>query len=447
MAATVKAAGIGADQVHRVLSQHMLVDGYHMVPDLVASHGSWLVDERDGREYLDFFSNFASQALGWNHPALGDPEFRERLLLAALHKPANSDVYTRFFADFVETFATLAVPPSHNRHMFFVDGGALAVENTLKAAFDWKIRRNQARGVNGEVGTKVLHFRQAFHGRSGYTLSLTNTSDPRKTALFPKFDWPRISNPRVIFPLSEHLAEVEAAEERAVAEIREAVSRYGDDIACLIVEPIQAEGGDNHFRPEFLARLRELADAHDFLLIFDEVQTGIGLTGSMWAWQGLGVEPDLFAFGKKTQVCGFAANPRIDTVKDNVFHVSSRINSTWGGNLADMVRATRVLEVIERDDLVANARNLGAFLVQGLQQLAQEFPALVSQVRGRGMIIAFDLPDAAVRGRLLNAVRERGLILLPCGATSIRLRPFLDLNREDAARGIELLADALRSIA
>jgi L-lysine 6-transaminase len=145
----------------------------------------------------------------------------------------------------------------------------------------------------------VIHFRQAFHGRSGYTLSLTNTADPRKTDHFPTFDWPRIDNPRIVFPLERHLAEVEAAEARAVAQIEEAVARHGHDIACLIVEPIQAEGGDNHFRPEFLRALRRLADRHDFLLIFDEVQTGLGMTGSMWAWQQLGVEPDLFAFGKK----------------------------------------------------------------------------------------------------------------------------------------------------
>ncbi len=446
MAASLKASRVAAQDVHKTLGRHMLVDGFHIVPDLRRSRGSQLIDERDGKSYLDFFSNFASQAVGWNHPALADPEFRERLLVAALHKPANSDVYTRFFAEFVDTLARVAVPPSHARHMFFVEGGALAVENTLKAAFDWKVKRNQAAGRGDSIGTRVLHFRQAFHGRSGYTLSLTNTFDPRKTALYPKFDWPRISNPRVIFPLAENLPEIQAAEARAVAEISEAVARYGDDIACLIVEPIQAEGGDNHFRAEFLRELRRLADQHDFLLIFDEVQTGLGLTGSMWAWQGLGVEPDLFAFGKKVQVCGFAANGRIDTVKDNVFQVSSRINSTWGGNLVDMVRATRILEIIEADTLVENASNVGAFLLAGLNDLAGELPHLVLQARGRGLMIAFDLPDQETRARAVAAARTQGLLLLPCGATAIRFRPFLDITREDAAKGLDLLGRALRTL-
>jgi L-lysine 6-transaminase len=446
MATTVRSSRLSPQQVHDVLSQHILVDGFHLVPDLVRSHGSTLVDERDGRSYLDFYSNFASQALGWNHPGLADPEFRERLLLAALHKPANSDLYTRFFAEFVDTLARVAIPESHARHLFFIEGGALAVENTLKAAFDWKIRRNQARGLTGEVGTKVIHFQQAFHGRSGYTLALTNTSDPRKTALFPKLDWPRISNPKIIFPLADHLAEVEAAEARAVAEIEAAVARFGDDVACLIIEPIQGEGGDNHFRPEFLRELRRLADEHDFLLIFDEVQTGLGITGSMWAWQGLGVEPDLFAFGKKTQVCGFAANGRLDEVTDNVFHVSSRINSTWGGNLVDMVRATRILEIIAADDLVANARRAGAALLSGLHSLAADYPALVAQVRGRGLMNALDLPDGSTRSRLLPVARQEGLLVLPCGARSIRFRPFLDVSIEDATTAVTLLGRALHRL-
>jgi L-lysine 6-transaminase len=446
MATILNSSRVAAGEVHKVLGRHMLVDGFHIIPDLAKSHGSHLVDEREGKVYVDFFSNFASQALGWNHPSFGDPEFRERLLLAALHKPANSDVYTRFLAEFVETFARVAVPRSHASHLFLVEGGALAVENTLKAAFDWKVRKNQAAGRGDFLGTRVLHFRQAFHGRSGYTLSLTNTFDPRKTALYPKFDWPRISNPRITFPLAEHLAEIEADEARAVAEIEEAVARHGHDIACLIVEPIQAEGGDNHFRPEFLRELRRLADTHGFLLIFDEVQTGLGLTGAMWAWQGLGVEPDLFAFGKKVQVCGFAANRRIDEVKENVFEVSSRINSTWGGNLADMVRATQILEVIAAEKLVENAATMGTFLTQGLHEIAGTYPDLVSQVRGRGLMIAFDLPDQETRARAVSAARTEGLLLLPCGASSIRFRPFLDVTRDDAAAGLDRLERALRTL-
>ena len=229
--------------------------------------------------------------------------------------------------------------------------------NALKTAFDWKVRKNLAAG-KGERGSQIIHFRQAFHGRSGYTLSLTNT-EPMKVAYFPKFDWPRIENPYIRFPEAEHLAETEAAEARAIAAIEAAVAANPDDIAGLIIEPIQGEGGDLHFRGEFLRELRRLADEHEFLLIFDEVQTGVGMTGRMWCHQHFGVEPDVLVFGKKTQVCGILASRRMDEVEDNVFRLPSRINSTFGGNLVDMVRFGRYLEIIEEEDLVGNAARVG----------------------------------------------------------------------------------------
>lgn len=427
-----------------VLSRHILVDGYHVVMDLERSRGSYLYDARSDRMLLDFFTNFATYPVGYNHPKTADPEYREKLLIAALHKPTNSDTYTTQYAEFVEAFSTLAVPPSHNGHLFFVEGGSLAVENALKTAFDWKVRKNFARGDALERGRQVLHFRHAFHGRSGYSISLTNTADPRKTQYFPKFEWPRLTCPKLSFPVTgDVLRETAQAEDLVEREIREACARFPNDVAALIIEPIQGEGGDNHFRPEFFSRLRRLADELEFLLIFDEVQTGVGLTGSMWAWQQFGVEPDLFCFGKKTQVCGFASNGRIDDV-DNVFKVSSRINSTWGGNLADMVRCAKYLEIIADENLIDNARVVGEHLISRLRELAQELPA-VSNVRGRGLFVAFDLPDKEVRDRTLSACLDNGLIALASGASAIRFRPALNLSREEADEGVRKLRRAVQS--
>ncbi|HSE63228.1 MAG TPA: L-lysine 6-transaminase [Thermoanaerobaculia bacterium] len=427
-----------------VLSRHILVDGYHVVMDLERSRGSYLYDARSDRMLLDFFTNFATYPVGYNHPKTADPEYREKLLLAALHKPTNSDTYTTQYAEFVETFSNLAVPPSHNGHLFFVEGGSIAVENALKTAFDWKVRKNFARGDALERGRQVLHFRHAFHGRSGYSISLTNTADPRKTQYFPKFEWPRLTCPRLSFPVTaDVLREAAQAEDLVEREIREACARFPNDVAALIIEPIQGEGGDNHFRPEFFSRLRRLADELEFLLVFDEVQTGVGLTGSMWAWQQFGVEPDLFCFGKKTQVCGFASNGRIDDV-ENVFKVSSRINSTWGGNLADMVRCAKYLEIIADENLIDNARVVGEHLIARLRELAEELPA-VSNVRGRGLFVAFDLPDKEVRDRTLAACLDNGLIALASGASAIRFRPALNLSREEADEGVRKLRRAVQS--
>jgi L-lysine 6-transaminase len=437
-----------AKTVLESLSKHILVDGYHVVMDLRESHGNFIHDSLHGVEILDFYSHFATCPIGYAHPKLTTPEFLDELAWTAITKPANSDIYTEQMASFVETFARLGVPATHSGHMFFVEGGALANENALKAAFDWKVRRNFKKGHRREVGSKILHFEQAFHGRTGYTLSLTNTSDPRKTMYFPKFDWPRVVNPKLTFPLTEEsLAATIALENLSIAQIERAIHENGDDIAAFILEPIQGEGGDNHFRAEFLARVRALCDEHDMLLILDEVQTGMGLTGTMWAFQGLGITPDLFTFGKKTQVCGFASNDRILGEKENVFTVSSRINSTWGGNLVDMVRCRRILEVMAEEKLVENAKTTGDFLLGKLNELASEFPGKVTNVRGRGLFIAFDLPDAKTRGEAMSCwLKKHNVMSLASGERAIRLRPPLTLTRDEAALGVQRLRAALTEI-
>jgi L-lysine 6-transaminase len=425
-------------RVLEVLARSMLADGLDLVLDLDRSAGSYLVDARTGERYLDMFTFFASSALGMNHPALAaDDAFRAELAQAAVNKPSNSDVYSVPMARFVDTFARVLGDPALP-HLFFVDGGALAVENALKAAFDWKSRLNESRGLDPALGTRAMHLRSAFHGRSGYTLSLTNT-DPNKVARFPKFDWPRIDAPHI-----RPGADMAALEAESLRQARAAFERYPNDVACFIAEPIQGEGGDRHFRPEFFAAMRALCDEFDALLIVDEVQTGCGITGTPWAYQQLGITPDVVAFGKKTQVCGVMAGRRIDEVADNVFTVSSRINSTWGGNLADMVRARRILEVIEADDLFARAAHAGGYLRARLERLAVEFPGLVLDVRGRGLMCAFSLPTPAQRDALIRRLWERRVIMLASGADSVRFRPALTVSRAELDGAVDAVREALR---
>src|SRR5690606_11559003 len=437
---------VSPELVQPILSRHLLTKSMMpMVLDMKRSHGVRLVDQLTGETYLDFFGFFASVALGMNHPKMtGDEDFLGRLQQAALNKITNSDVFTEHKARFVQTFSRVGIPPELP-HVFFVSGGALAVENALKAAFDWKVRLNQRKGRSGVVGQQVLHFREAFHGRSGYTMSLTNT-DPRKTDFFPKFDWPRVSNPKLQFPLTEErLENVKRAEEAALNEARRHFHVRGDDIACIIIEPIQGEGGDNHFRPEFLAGLRQLADENDALLIFDEVQTGVGATGSFWAYQGLGVQPDILCFGKKTQVCGILASKRLDEVEDNVFQVPSRINSTWGGNLVDMVRFDRILEIIEEDDLLGHVRIVGGHLLNRLEDLQERIP-VVSNVRGRGLMCAFDLPETESRDAFLKEAYDVGVVMLGSGRRSVRFRSPRIITTEEVDEGIDRIEHALQRV-
>lgn len=425
--------------VHERLGKHILADGYPLVMDIVKSHGSYIVNE-NGEEYLDMFSMFASASIGYNHPHLvKNLEFLGRM---AVNKPTVSDVYTEEYADFVDTFERVAIP-KELQYAFFVEGGALAVENALKAAFDWKTRLNKSKGIDLEAG-KVIHFQQAFHGRSGYTLTLTNTKDPRKYMYFPKFDWPRIVNPKMYFPVTEENLEKTISQEKiAIEQIMSAISENPDQIAALIIETIQAEGGDNYFRNEFFKELRRICDENEILLVLDEVQTGIGLTGKMWGFQNYDIIPDIISFGKKTQVCGILANKeKLDQVEHNVFQESSRINSTFGGNYIDMIRFKLILEVIEQENLLENVRVQGEYLKNELEKIQAKY-SNVSNVRGMGLFLAFDLPSDEERSAFINKAFENKLILLPCGTQSVRFRPHLNVRREDLEKAVEIIHNIL----
>lgn len=428
------------NKVKETLGKHILADGFDFVMDFEKSHGSYIADRLTGKEYLDMFSMFASASVGYNHPYI--LEKADWLGKMAIYKPTLSDVYLQEYADFMEVFARVAIP-KELPYCFFVEGGALAVENALKTAFDWKTRKNWQKNIDKEAGM-VIHFKQSFHGRSGYTLSLTNTSDPRKYQYFPKFDWPRITNPKLNFPITEdNLEETIKHEQLALLHIQEAILANPDEVACVIIEPIQAEGGDNHFRNEFFTELRRICDENEILLILDEVQTGIGMTGKMWAFQHLDIIPDVITFGKKTQVCGILANKeKLDEVEHHVFIESSRINSTFGGNFIDMLRFQLVLEIIENENLIENSRVVGEFLLNGLKQLAQKYPDHISAARGKGLMCAFDLKDGASRDWLRKALYDEGVIVLTCGDQSLRFRPHLNVTKEE----IQIILDKINSI-
>ncbi len=436
---------VSPDQVQPLFARHINAIGMMpIVLDVANSQGVLLLDERTGTPYLDFFGFYATSTLGMNHPKLvSDDNFLARLRQAALNKITNSDVQTGLMARFLRTFGRFAQPGSLP-YAFFVAGGTLAVENALKTAFDWKVRKNFAKGYTRELGHQVLHLQEAFHGRSGYTLSLTNTADPVKTMYFPKFDWPRILNPKITFPLNEHLDTVRELEKTALSQAKEHFHARKDDIACILLETIQGEGGDNHFRPEFLQALKDLCLDNDALLIFDEVQCGAGVTGTYWAWEQLGVKPDIVAFGKKTQVCGILAGQRLDEVDEHVFVKPSRINSTWGGNLVDMVRYDRVLEVMQEDNLLAHTRKAGNHLLARLQGLENEVPGVLN-ARGRGLMCAIDISSRDLRDETLRACIRRGLIMLGCGQSTIRFRPPLIITEREIDAGIDLLRDILVS--
>lgn len=438
---------IDPKDVHKTLKKHILADGYDLTFDMEKSQGTTIYDSKYNRELLDLFTCFASVPLGYNHPSmLQDEAFKKSLLNAALTNPSNSDVYTVEYAQFMNTFSRVAMP-EYFSHAFFVAGGGLAVENALKVAMDWKVQKNFQKGYTKEIGFKVIHFEQAFHGRTGYTMSLTNTV-PDKTKWFAKFDWPRVSNPMIKFPLTEdNLPELIQREKIAIDQIKNAFADNKDEICAIILEPIQAEGGDHHFRIEFLEQLKQLADENEAMLIYDEVQTGVGLTGKFWCHQHFGekARPDIIAFGKKMQVCGILVGEKVDQIDNNVFNVSSRINSTWGGNLVDMVRATKILQIIEEENLLEHVTELGQHLLMRLHAIQSEV-GMISNIRGRGLMAAFDFENATLRDNFLNKGMENGALFLGCGVRSVRFRPALNMKKEELDKGLEILIRTIQEL-
>lgn len=435
---------VAPDQVNEILSQHVLADGFDLTYDMGQSQGAYIYDSKYKRTLLDFFTCFASVPLGYNHPKMvNDAVFTQNLLQAAMANPSNSDVYTQQYAEFVKTFGAIGIP-SYLPHAFFIAGGGLAIENAIKVAMDWKVQKNFAKGHKEEKGFKVLHFEKAFHGRTGYTLSLTNTS-PDKTKWFAKFDWPRVSIPTVKFPLEhDNLATAISTEELSIAQVKQAFADYKDEICAIIIEPIQSEGGDNHLREEFLVQLRSIADENDAFLIYDEVQTGVGLTGKFWCHQHYSekARPDILAFGKKMQVCGILVGNKVDEIENNVFRVPSRINSTWGGNLVDMVRATKILQIIEEDQLCDHAASVGGYLKENLEGLAQKYDK-ISNVRGKGLLCAFDFPNGEMRNAFIQKGLEHNVMFLGCGPQTVRFRPALIMEKSHIDLGLDVMHKVL----
>jgi L-lysine 6-transaminase len=415
--------------VHEILKKYTIGDGLSIVIDLDKSKGSWIVDKITGNRYLDCYSQFASQPIGWNHPKL--LENIETLGKIALHKIANSDMYSEILAEFTETFAKIT--PDFDYH-FFIEGGTLGVENALKASFDykmkktgWKEEKDEWHDGSNEDDTwrlDVLHMEHAFHGRSGYTLSLTNTSQT-KTWGFPKFKWSRLYN-----PINGANVSTNGREDYSL-ELAKKIMESGN-VAAFIIEPIQGEGGDKHFTPRYIQGLRKLTEQYDVMFIVDEVQTGVGLSGKMWAYEHYGIKPDMLCFGKKVQLGGFCSTKKIDEVPRNVFKVSSRINSTWGGNIVDMMRFCIIANIIKEEKLVENAAIVGEYFLERLKEL----PLL--NIRGKGLMIAFDLPSPEERDLFYNKLMEK-ILCLKCGYKSIRFRPHLTFSKEDADEAIKII--------
>jgi len=426
----------------------------HYYQDARRSLGNYAVDV-DGNVLLDVYGHIAAIPLGYNHPALLSALRAGRFDWAAGYRPALGVAPSEEWVELVER-SLMRIAPRGLSRVLTVTSGAEAVENAIKAAFVRLAarRRNGAPASSEELAAcmqnrqalanafKVVSFEGGFHGRSLGALSLTR-SKPLHKLDFPAFAWPTAPFPTSRFPLAEHAPENREREARSLAAVESIFRAHPGEVAALIVEPIQGEGGDNHASPDFFRALRKLTREHEVAFIVDEVQTAGGATGDFWAheaWQ-LDDPPDLVTFSKKLQLGGYFCREEFQPAEP------LRIFNTFLGDPFRLAQLDVVLEVIESDRLLALVQRSGAALVAGLVALAERHPGLLSEARGRGTFAAIDVRDAAAQARILSGCRARGLEVGGSGARSIRFRPALIYGARQVEETLAILDDACRELA
>ncbi len=407
-----------------------------LVIDDVASRGPFAVDV-DGNVLLDLFANFALGALGYNHPAILDVTRSEAFAHAAANPTSTPFVTTSSWFDFLEALQTRYAPAGMTK-VFCVDGGGEGVEAALKAAFIVHAERTRERdglpanplelgeeeqsAILDNRGTDavVVTFSGAFHGRGLGPLSATHSKVIHKADL-PAFPWPMVPFPANRFPLDAHDEENAAAEAASIAELQRVLDLRPGKVAAILVEPLQSEGGDRHASPAFYRKVQELAGAAGAAFILDEVQTGVGMSGTLWAHEQLALPrpPDIVCFGKKMQMGGFFATPQFDIKQ------FGRMYQTKNGDRARAMIAEAILRTVVDDGLLERVRSVGSHFLGGLEHLAAQHPRLVTQPRGLGLLLAFDLPSPTMRDEFLKRTLKRGVFASYTGTRSVRLRPHL----------------------
>jgi len=375
---------------------------------IVVDHGEGMyVYDREGEPYLDFIAGIAVNALGYNHPDL--TEAIRGQASRAIHV---SNMY--YTAEQIELQERL-VEQSFGDRVFLCNSGTEATEASMKLA-----RRYQRVAAGREDQRTIVSMEKSFHGRTMGAITATGQ---------PKYH-------RGFEPM---LPDVEYA---PFNDAEAAVEIIDEGTAAVIVEPVQGEGGVRPAEREFLELLRERCDQVGALLIFDEVQTGVGRTGELFAYQTYGVEPDIMALAKGLGG-GVPVGACVATERAFEGWTTGSHASTFGGNPLASAAASTVLDVVERDDLCENARRRGEELKSELEDLAERFD-LVREVRGRGLLVGAECGDLA--GEVVDRCREEGLLINTAGGDTLRFAPPLIASSKDVAMAADRLERAFRAV-
>lgn len=425
-------AAVEAD--HRLISP-----SYTRSYPLVARRGRGVrVEDVDGNEFLDFAAGIAVVSTGHCHPEV----------VAAIQKQAaelihisGTDFYNEALTDLAERLSAVAPMPGPHR-FFYGNSGAEAIECALKLARYHTGRQH------------IISFLGAFHGRTMGALSLTGSKPQQKRRFAPLVPGvTHVPYPYTYRGTTGGPAEQEAFNMGCARYIEERVFKTivpPEEVAAIFIEPIQGEGGYVVAPDNFLRELRALCDRHGILLVADEVQSGCGRTGKWWAIEHSGVEPDMVCLAK-----GIASGMPLGVCMTRAGIMDWKPGShasTFGGNPVSIAAALATMDIIEREAM-ANAATVGEFVLERLRGWVKTHP-LVGEVRGRGLMIGIELvkdkamrePAPELRDRVETLAFERGLMMLGCGANSLRLSPPLIVSKEEAAVALDIFEDALTAV-
>ena len=396
--------------------------------DYERSIGNYAADA-DGNYILDLYCSIASLPVGYNHPDMVYNSLDPALYKYVAQRPALGVLPDQSWPDLIRT-SLMPIAPSGLTEVFLTCGcGTSAVENAVKSAI-----HHYSLSHPGS-SPQVLSFGKAFHGRSLGALSLTRSKPIHKVGI-PAFEWPVVDFPTVKYPYLQWERENGKEEERAIRDVEKTLK--AGNVAAVIVEPIMGEGGDLQASPNFYLGVQTLCKAYGAAFIVDEVQTGVGTTGLFWAHQHWGprADPDYVVFAKKMQVSGYFTKKEFRPDQAGV------VSNTWMGDPLRLSMFNTVRRIIHSQRLVKNAEFVGKYLRTQLEEFGKK--GLLTNARGTGMFLAFDMPSPAEALKLTQAMLRLGVNLAPCGERSVRLRPSLVFQTKHADVFLSLLGHALK---
>ncbi len=392
---------------------------FRLLRGLKAKNGGWSVsyplvfsggghgpycEDLDGNMFLDMACQIASNPLGYNHPGLIEVvrNYSRRFPI----KFAGQDFAVAEHLGLIEDLT--GISPEGLDTAFLINSGAEAVENAMKICS--RKRPGAKFGISMENG---------WHGRTHGALSLTNSNKVHKKG-YMRLPMLRLPYDESAGEKLERMLRAEAAPE---------------EIAFLIIEHVQGEGGYYVAPKEMVADLRRIASDNGIPYISDEVQAGMGRTGRWWAFEHYGIVPDVFTCAKALQVAAVVSG------KDMVPQDPGAISSTWGGgHIIDMALGMKTIEIIKKDKLLAKNAAMGKYLLSALEDVGG-----IEGQRGLGLMLAFDLPDVEMRDNVVAECAKRGLLVLGCGRSSIRLIPPYVIEKEDGDRAVGIIEESVKA--